>query len=81
MKLKSTDLHIIKFARVFCEECHTAMLSECAIDTFAPHIGGAPLSFLAHDQMTLADTTCPNCKAVYTFKPLMDGDYQVFRIR
>jgi hypothetical protein len=81
VKVKSADLQIVKFARVFCEECHTAMLAECGSSIFAPHIGHAPLSFLAHEVMTLADATCPECKAVFTFKPLMGGDYQMFRIR
>lgn len=81
MKIKTADLHILKFARVHCEECHTAMLAECALDTFAPHISGVPLSFLAHEQMTLADATCPNCKAVFTFRNLMDGDYMMYRTK
>ena len=81
MKINPFDLTFVKFARVFCEECHTAMLAECSTGIFAPHIGHAPLSFLAHEQMTLADTTCPNCKAVFTFRNLMDGDYMMCRIK
>lgn len=81
MKVKAVDLTIVKFARVYCEECHTTMLAECDRGFFAPHIGHAPLPFLAREQMTLADATCPNCKAVFTFRNLMDGDYMMIRIK